>query len=165
VNKRLKFVVPASASANIRLAKMTLPSGNWRYRVSVVHSTTGFTTTAVGIALRESATGKLILFSVGNSGGDLLFLQKWTDPTTFSATYTTAAPLTNLTVGPHWLEVEYDGTNYYWRYSYTDVLYAQLHSAAKADFFTTGADELGPFGYDTSNNGVTGIFRELYRVA
>ncbi len=163
VRKRMELTSPASGGTNIRAIVQPVPSGNWRIRCNVNFRGNPATSTHVGMVLRESGTGKLITWNLGFSGGYLAWVTKWTNPTTFSATYTTAG-IDNERQFPQFLEIEYDGTNYYWRYSMHDISYFAVHSAAKADFFTTAADEIGLFSNNDTSAAITGIFRDFYRV-
>lgn len=90
--------------------------------------------------MRESATGKMI--AVGLDKGSGLALFKFTSNVLFSATYT------NVAAGNVFLEmyfrIVYTGTTYAWSYSPDGTVWTFLFAAtAKADFFTTQADQIG----------------------
>ena len=165
VNKRLKLASPSSATANKRIIKQTLPSGNWVYRATVAREGVTGTNVEVGMCLRENATGKLLTFNLGESGGEWIWVARWTDATTFSATPSSLVGVNRAINAPWVMEIEYDGTNYYFRYSLNNVQFTQLYSEAQAAFFTTGADEIGLFAYNDCSVATTLHSSEFYRVA
>jgi hypothetical protein len=100
-----------------------------------------------GFVLRESATSKMIQFGMG-APGDGLALYKFTSETSFSAAYNN---FNTEHLAENWLRIVYDGTNYTWYFSTDGSDWSQFEQRAKADFFTTRADQIG-FAINTQLN-------------
>lgn len=169
VRKRLHLAIPAATGGvnSFRIIKQTLPSGSWIYRAKLYRfSTATSSTDSVGMCLRESGTGKLVIIQTGLSGSFLVWCARWNSPTSFNATVggTETVPQDKF-LAPVWFEIEKDGSNYYFRFSFNDVYYWERYSEAHAAFFTTAADEIGLFAYDDAGNAQTLVSPEFYRIA
>lgn len=97
-----------------------------------------------GIVLRESSTGRLIVFGLGYNTTTNVCIQvvRYTNQTTFSAaqlnqSITTMPP----GVAPNWLRIRDDGTNRYFDYSINGVDWATAYSESRATFMT--ANQIG----------------------
>lgn len=164
-NRRLAIQSPVSASLQIRGYYQAVPTGNWCLRVPLCIRTAGAVTEcSVGMFLRDSTGGKIetwaISWSVGNAQ---VWAGKYTNSTTYSGTRVAAA-FASL---PSFLEIEYDGTNYYLRHGHTSFGMWQLTTAyafAKTNFLAAAADGIGVFSENDTSILTTGIFGGFYRV-
>jgi len=158
----------ASASIQLRGYYQAVPSGNWCIRAAVAIRPGGNDTSekAVGMYLRESATGKIEWWGFGYSGGaQIVWADKLTNATTHSAVR--ASNSVGSINWPTHLEIEYNGTNYYFRAIWGDrpgTLVAAGYSFAKANFFTTAADGIGIFSENDQSVATTLIATGFYRV-
>lgn len=125
---------------DVRALVMSIPGGNWTAVMRCVRGYIISNFVAGGLVMRESGTGKLICISMSAGG---LELAKRTNLTTFSADYNIVAAETARS--DMFFKVVYDGTNYTWYHSPDGVVYAKITAKAKADFFTTAADQIGLF--------------------
>ena len=123
----------------------------------------------VGMYLRDSTSGKIEFWAVSVSAATVvysLWAAKLTNATTFSATRQAAN--TGLGVEPKFLEIEYDGTNYYFRVGWgDDSPLQQQHTNfafAKTNFLTAAADGIGLFSENDQSLATTLICRGFYRV-
>lgn len=165
-NGRLELTSPSSASVQIRGYYQAAPSGNWcvRMNVSARPNTDVGGQRAVGMYLRDSTSGKLELWSISydSAGPTMLWAAKMTNATTFSATRIFTA--FGINALPHFIEIEYDGTNYYLRWGWNDqALYRQL-SFAKTNFLSAAADGIGVFSANWESDPTLLISRGIYRV-
>ena len=161
---------PASAGVNMRGYEQPVPSGNWCIRANLGsrHATKGDSSEkAVGMFLRDSVGGKIEWWALGHSGGTpIIWAAQLTNATTYSGTRaTTALSGTNF---PSFLEIEYDGTNYYLRFGSDESNMVQQSSAyqfAKTSFLANTADMIGVFAINTQSIATTLICGGFYRVS
>lgn len=163
--KRLELKAPSSASANLRLILQAVPSGTWKYRIrgAYVNASLG-ASTYVGLALRDSGSGKVETFGLGVSGGNIIWAANWSSATAFNATRTTVNPGSPVD-WPAFLEIENDGTNYILRYGKDELNMIQLASFTKTNYLTSAADGIGVFAYNDCSQDTWLYCREFYRVA
>jgi hypothetical protein len=169
---KLWLQVPADNNSgtprNLRGYYQPVPSGNWRIRIQVGIRPGGTDTTqkSVGMFLRDSTGGKLEAFAIGYSGGNpIIWAQKWTTATSFSATRTSTT-VTGFQ-SPGYIEIEYDGTNYYYRFGYQDgptYLQTTAYQFAKTNFLAAAADGIGVYAENDQNVQTTLICGGFYRV-
>jgi hypothetical protein len=167
---RLWLTSPADTLFQVRGYYQTLPVGNWCYRMHLTarEMITRTTQYYVGMYLRESATGKIEVWGVGQAAGTAvagLASYKMTDYDTFSATR--LAHNLNTTIFPTFIEIEYDGTSYHLRAGYADQAlqrFSNTYIVAKANFFTTAGDGIGVFSSNNQSVAATLISRGFYRV-
>jgi hypothetical protein len=101
-----------------------------------------------GLALRESSTGKLVIFYL-KPGGTLL-TEYWTSATVFSSGVGSAKGLGSR---PHeWFQIEDDGTNLKFRWSSVGYagLFSEHLSVSRTAFLAGGPDEVGLLIRDNS---------------
>lgn len=156
---------PASASIQIRGYEQDLPSGNWCYRMQLaIRYAAGDTTEkAVGMFIRDSVGGKVEWWAIGLSGGSQgVWANKMTNETTHSAVRA-FQNVTGVSL-PTFLEIEYDGTNYYFRFGVTDGSLYRMTSFAKTNFLDNAADKIGVFSENDQSVATTLISGGFYRV-
>lgn len=168
-NGRLVLTSPASASVQIRGHYMDpgyLDSENWciRMHIAVRPTIDVGGQRAGGLYLRDSSSGKLELWGLSyDSGGPpMVWAAKMTNATTFSATRGFTAHGTYI--HPAFIEIEYDGTNYYLRMGYADGPLYRYTSFAKTNFLSAAADQIGVFSANWENDETDLISRGIYRV-
>jgi hypothetical protein len=165
---RLNLKSPTSASVQIRGYYQAVPSGNWciRMNLSARPNTEIGGQRSVGMYLRDSTSGKLELWGIAyNTAGasTMLWSSKMTNATTFSATRTFSA-FGSIQSLAHFIEIEYDGTNYYLRWGWNDQPLYRHVAFAKTDFLTAAADGIGVFSANWESDPTTLISRGIYRV-
>lgn len=102
-------------------------------------------TVRAGLMLRQSSTGKLIVFGPLMSSGAKLAAGKFDSPTAFNANYL-ESPTSDLLYGmPQWMRIRDDGTNRYFEYSYNGELWMQFHTPVGCTDFLT-PDQAGIAG-------------------
>lgn len=158
---------PASASIQVRGYYQPVPSGNWCIRMCL-SCRPGVLTAgqrSVGMYLRDSSSGKLETWGIAYSttGATHLWSGKYTNATTYSATRNFT--VFGLTFLPSFIEIEYDGTNYYLRFGLEDQPGYLFISFAKTDFLAAAADGIGIFTENDESDPNTLIARGFYRVA
>lgn len=100
------------------------------------------TVACAGLVLRESGTGKLTTIATLENG--TLEIQKWTDPTTFSALYATdASPNWHNYGKPLYQRLQDNGTSRTYSVSQEGTHWKVLHSVGRTDFLTP--DQYGFF--------------------
>lgn len=167
---RLWLTSPASASMQIRGYYQPVPTGNWcvRMHLTAREMITRSTQYVVGMYLRDSTSGKEEFWGIAQAAGATvasLWIGQMTNNTTFSATRVI------LTLGttffPPFIEIEYDGTNYYCRAGFADgplQRFGTTHSFGKTSFLTAAADGIGVFSCNNQSVAATLIARGFYRV-
>jgi hypothetical protein len=91
----------------------------------------------VGLVFRQSSDGKLVTFGQSTS----LVINKWTNPTTWSANYIVLARTGYAGGTVLWLRVEDNSTNRICYISSDGQNWLQVHSIGRTDFLT--ADQVG----------------------
>ena len=148
----LGLYTPANSGDQIRLVLQAVPSGTWTFEGKF----RGFRWLAVnyatfGLALRESATSKLELLSIGWNNNYGISHDRFTNNTTFSATPTRHTPNGTMEA-VHYFRASRNGSNQLlFEYSYDRLTWFTLTSAwAQNTFFTTAPDQIGVF-IDSNN--------------
>lgn len=152
------MTIPSAAGDNHRVEYRTLsPASNYTLTV-YINAVPGVLNTTVflaGLYLRNSVSGSLVKFGVDfRAAATSLYIQKWTNPTTFSADY---ASISTSLVGymPQWLRIVDDGTNRILKISSDGLDWYTLHTVGRTDFITP--DQIG---WGSSNStGATGYVR------
>jgi hypothetical protein len=132
---------PGAAGANQRGVFGTIPSAPYTITFGIIpiFINTPLTVTAVcGPALRESSSGKLIVFHTGisNNVPYSALIQKHTNPTTFSANYTVFRGVEIAMGSPVWIKLNDNSTNRIWSLSMDGKNFIQVHSVGRTDFMT-----------------------------
>lgn len=160
------ILLNAQTQAGLSLAALVRSAPSTPYSIIAAFRAVGPVTselddvTMFGLCFRESSTGKLIILGDGifaevaslSSVGmaRLWVIEKFTNPTTFSAAY--KGPRSLLHVGPEsWMKIEDDGTNLKF-YVGDGVSWVQLHSVSRTDFMAGGPNQVGWFARNQNNN-------------
>lgn len=157
----LYLETPGQASGlNLRLFVKTAPSTPYTVTVGFMIIVTGVVPSAevpgAGICFRESGSGKIHEFHwERSSGGQTISSRKWTNATTFSASYASTgyAPEQGQLL---WYRIKDDGVNRICEFSYDKKRWRTLHTVGRTDFLT--ADQVGFFmRADAGANQVVGM--------
>jgi hypothetical protein len=141
----LLMTAPAGSNANnLILLTKAAPATPWTLVVGFAFGMS-FGSSEGFLALRESGTGKIIVFSIGSNGGGgsppNIAISKWTSYTAFSANYQAAVATWQ---GPTtWLSVTDDGTNLTWAASIDGQTFKQMFQSPRGNFFTTAPNQAG----------------------
>jgi hypothetical protein len=134
-----------AGSNSIRHLYKAPPAAPWTFTTALILvPTLSATYFSGGIALRESATGKLVTLRAGQDSNakPLLALSKWNSYTSFSGDYfNNNCNLPTLI----WIKVANDATHYTWSISVDGQSWLQLHQENLTDWFTAAADQAGIF--------------------
>lgn len=142
----ISMAAPTSATDNLRILKKSAPATPYTITIAFQPLMQGQNYYAAGFVWRQSSDGKVINASFGFSTDYAASVDKWTDPTTYSANYVNF-PVRH-TSGPFWVKATDDGTNRVVSVSYDGENFIQIHSVGRTDFLT--ADEIGI--YVNTNN-------------
>lgn len=139
---------PVSSGVNLRIRKKSAPATPYTVTAAVLAYAMAVNFQDVGICFRESSSGKVHAFGAV-TGTNLWQLGslKYTNPTTFSASY--VAPGGNFCAQTLWLRIADNGTNRICSYSLDGQNFITLHTVGRTDFLT--ADEIGFFVNDQTN--------------
>jgi hypothetical protein len=148
------LTTPLSASVNYRIRKKAAPSTPYTITAWLLHNLTNVSNQSCGICFRQSSDGKLVIFALDASAtGFSLGVFKFTNPTTFSATYVSRAA---FALGPQiCLRIADNATNRICSVSTDGQNFKDIHSVGRTDFLT--ADEVGFFVNDQSNTIAAGM--------
>jgi hypothetical protein len=133
-------------------------SFEWRAKISQTANLIASGVLVSGLVLRESGTGKLVLFFVSDVNG--LSVQTWTNPNVFGAS---VASLTGRFSLPLYLRIiKTSSTSWAYYFSSTGS-YGSFHPVTVghnvAAFMTsTGPDQFGIFGQNANGDGKTSCF-------
>ncbi|MGN6700005.1 MAG: hypothetical protein ACTHMR_17765 [Thermomicrobiales bacterium] len=133
---------PAVAGDQIRALVKSVPAAPYTVTIAIIPAVPGLNYAQCGLVLRESSSGKLALLNyccdTTQNTGYRVQTQKFTNPTTFSASsITLPAP----TGHPLWLRLQDDNTNRIASVSLDGVNFWQIHSVGRTDFLTP--DQIG----------------------
>lgn len=147
--------IPTGAGANFRGKELTAPAapyaviGAIEMSHVIVANATG--QPRGGLFFRESGTGEIISLmarTMTDRGGVSYNVQRWTDPTTFSAEVHTSDWTINS--GLVWFRIEDDNTDLNFSISNDGVNWREIHSEARTAFMAGGPDRIG-FGANASD--------------
>jgi len=165
---RLLLTSEATTTLQMRGYDVAVPSDNWciRMTVQIRPGSTSFTQRSVGIYIHDSVGGKYEFWSIGYvSSLPHLWAGQMTDFDSFSASRYLSG-----SIGVHhstFLEIEYDGTNYYFRDGLHDhPLHRRASSLtfAATNFLANVADRIGVFSQNNQSVATTLITTGFYRV-
>ncbi|MBK8035289.1 MAG: hypothetical protein IPK17_38455 [Chloroflexi bacterium] len=155
---RLLLTVPSTSTGNIRGIFRTYPGqSTWEAQITGWSSTpawSGANNYNIGIARRDSTTGRIEMFSFAwNAGSNVLLMlcDRWTSPTVFSATVA-SFQLARQTFGSFYLQLVDDNTNVALKWSIDGVNWTQLTSFTRAAFLAS-ADQIGLTVFTQQNGG------------
>lgn len=129
------LVAPASAGG-VRIFQRSLPAAPYTATALVWYLGLGGSPCCGGIYLRESSSGKFTGIGLLESGS--LELQKWTNPTTFSALYAGSFSNWQRYINPVYLRLRDDNTNRFYEISADGSHYETINTGTitRTDFLT-----------------------------
>lgn len=133
VGKALRLNEPATGSVNYRIWKKAAPSAPYAIKALVIMRASLADYIGAGIGFRQSSDGKLHLLTRQTSGVTQIYSQKWTDPTTFSADYSSKYEMPAREI---WLKIEDDNTNRKTHFGDNEADLEQLSTVGRTDFLT-----------------------------
>ncbi len=140
---------PANAgSANVRALVTTAPGGSYTFVIYCVADFIGANFCNAGIAIRDSGTGKLVLYGHGWSTSEVLRVDHYTNPTTGTANVASQAFAHPV---PIWLKIADDTTNIIFSFSAGGNQFIQLYSEGRTAFLAN-PNQIGIF-VDSENSG------------
>ena len=129
----------ASVNNDDKILKKAAPGTPYTITALIIPNAFPGNFVQTGILFRESGTGRIAYNLLVYNGQWTVTSGKLTNPTTFSANYT------SFNLGgyprPIWLQISDTGVNRVCRYSWDGVNFFAYHTIARADFLT--ADEVG----------------------
>lgn len=127
------LLLKPNGSAGFNLRAKTAPSTPYTVTAAFLVNPASAT---VSIGFRQSSDGKLaILRMIGATGGWNWRSSKYTNPTTFSADYSTTS-ITGQLLSLVWFQIADNGTNRIIRYSNDGQHWTDHHSVGRTDFLT-----------------------------
>jgi hypothetical protein len=159
----LKAPAPGGAGENVNLRVQATPTTPYNTIIGFIPQLDPADNTSCGMILRESSTGKFIysrlLFDDASAitKSDIVFsVDKYTNPTTFSANYNVASA-GFLRGSIIWLKVFDDGINITWSYSNDGQNYIDITTQSRTNFLASGPDQIG-FAIDSNTtSGAVGM--------
>jgi hypothetical protein len=152
-NGSIKLVAPMDVADNNRGVFMALPSTPWRYRIGFNATLLGVNYQHAGIALRESSSGKMVIFGAyrETAGLHLWLIANYNSPTSKNANVVATAPPVDF-FRPLYINIADDGVNRTASFGYD--LYDQIfapYSVAHNSFLV--ADQIGIYvnNFNASN--------------
>lgn len=139
------LLAPALAGTNLKIRKKAAPGTPYTITACFLPQLYAVNYQQAGLLFRESGSGKLATVAMTYSSGWKLPVEKFTNPTTYSANYLTVDSLDPTTI---WLRIADDGVNRICSWSMDGQFWMQIHSVGRADFLT--ADEVGFFTCPTN---------------
>lgn len=141
------LVVPQNSGQAIRGRVKTLPATPTIITVLFDTIMESSASQAAMFGFRESATGKILVFRMEQStvrvsngtttiAGDV-YAKNWNAGRAHHRT---------------WLQIEADGTNVKFRFSWDGINYLEVLSESKTSHFTTAPDQVAILGYDQNNS-------------
>lgn len=145
-NGYLQMAIAASNAGadNIAMIVKTAPSTPWEVTCKVYMVSYNQNWLGGGIILRESSTGKLIMF------GPAFYSSRGLDVSTWNSTGSNASDSTGgpLHYGAHYLRCRDNGTNLIFSWSPDGISYSQYDSRSRTAFLASGPNQVG-LGYNT----------------
>lgn len=133
-----------SSAVNIRARVKSVPTAPYQVTAAFIPLVTTANYSAAGLCLRDSGTGKLVLFDyLGEVNA--VEVSKWSSPTAAVAAYATNAAF-RLLNAVFWFRITDDNTNRTCSYSMDGVNYADVHVVGRTDYITP--DQIGFFVKD-----------------
>ncbi|BBY78873.1 hypothetical protein MPUL_00310 [Mycolicibacterium pulveris] len=129
------LIASSVAGTNLRIAHRPLALASL-YRVTAHIEALWYPTGTVraGLMLRDSDSGKAIVFGPAHDSGAKLAVAKYSNATTYSADYV-GLLIAALPYGvPQWLRISDDGTDRICEFSYNGADWMQVHAVARDDF-------------------------------
>lgn len=155
------------AGTVIRGWTQPLAAGTFLYRLRTVNITRDAPTAGdfyIGFMLRESATGKILTFSLGRNAVDTsnsIYVRRWTSFSAMASSTSFGNPINN-NVDNKYLAVERDGSGVLkFYFSSEGRVFVISGSEAQTVAFTTAPDQIGIFmvAGSTGSHGLFGWFR------
>lgn len=148
-----------TSSTNNNLVMQSISGSTYKYTAKLALSKS-VNNAGAYIALRNSANSRLIVFGFANvSGAANIYVQRLTNPTTFSANQYLVASglpvLPGISIPAIYFQIENDGTNLIFRHSFMGVSFTQIYTETVAAFLGTPTDAgLGVNSVSTSTAAV-----------
>jgi hypothetical protein len=140
--------IPVNATDSLRIRKKAAPATPYTVTVAFLPALINLNFQAAGLVFRESSSGKIVTFMLDAGTGIMnLSSQKWTNATTFSASYSVQSK--TLSAGLTWLRIADNGTNRILSYSSDGKNFIVYHTVGRTDFLT--ANEIGFYGAEKTN--------------
>jgi hypothetical protein len=134
------------SGGNWRIMEKNIPSAPFTITMGFLLSILAVNYTIVGLTIRDSSSGKLIVLQIGETV-EKIQLQKWSSVTSFFGNYLTVNAATSHFI--KWLRVVDDGTNFNFYYSGDGCYYILLKSVSRTDYLLS-PDKIG-FGLSIYN--------------
>lgn len=136
----LFFSSPAESGDNIKLLVTNTPTAPYTAIMGFRPTNPGVNYTTVGMALRESSSGKLVTFNFSYGNGFSISSSKWNSVSSWSGAY---FDMPIHTGGYIWYKIYDNNTARYYYYSIDGQNFLQLYSVSRTDFITP--DQIGFF--------------------
>lgn len=129
------LAVPAAAGVNWRIRKLAAPSTPYTITACFLLDTFGADNAYIALGWRESSSSKIVTFGLQMNTGSRLKVDKWTNETTFSATYIDFIARSGSS-SCAWLRITDNGTNRICSVSSDGQHWIAVHTVGRTDFLT-----------------------------
>jgi hypothetical protein len=155
-NAVLFLSTPSASAGGVRVFTKAIPTVPYVATIeftwaSISGSTSSTIEPACGMVFRESSTGKLhtcgisFLPASANGAGSAVQSRKWTSATVFSSDYINRPSQFGYGSAYRWMRISDDNTNRKFDISADGLNWLNVHSVARLDFLTGGANQIGFF--------------------
>lgn len=132
----------ANAGDSLQMRLRTIPTGSWDVRLGCVRGYRLQPLLISGLVLRESQTGKLLTFSFGHPSSGGVFVNVWSNPTSFAGT---RKNFDEDRPQRQWFRAALSGSNIEFHASPDGVNYSFFHSQTLTTDFASAPDQWGAF--------------------
>ena len=119
-----------------RMLARAIASAPYTYTVGIIPQPCITNYMSIGIGLRDSASGKIVVMVREHNSNPVLGIAKYTDANTFSAWYSGSPYNFGDGGGIIWFQVSDNSTNRIWRVSLDGVNFMDVLSTTNTDFCT-----------------------------
>lgn len=138
------------------LLKAIPGGGTWTVDIGVTQVVpTGVDYLGIGLQLRETSSGKSIMFFLQHATTNQLYISECSAD---NGTFTTQTSVGAFYGNYIFLRCYYDGTNYNFSYSYDNIVWTFVYQMAKTAYFSSAATNIGPC---LSSNWNTGTVEQV----
>jgi len=144
------FEVP-SQTTDIRMRVITAPATPYSFTIKLRTRARADSAQYAGVVLRESGTGKLMIF-YGLGSSQEVQAVKFNSPTSFNSVLASVV-MKGVPFVEHWLRVTDDGADIIFAASVDGENFFDYATEARTTFLTGGADQVGFFANVDGSNG------------
>jgi hypothetical protein len=137
-----------SSNNYLRILVKTAPSTPWTVTTKMWINTPSSNALMFGLAVRESSTGKLVVFYVRPYSSNGLAVTTFSDPNTAASDLSIGGPYVFGVTAPVYLRITDNGTNLLFSWAINGVTFTQFYSVSRTGYLASGPNQVGLFVCD-----------------